>query len=89
MAKARHYAYHLTSVIALVVSLIGAYVSFGKFLNWFLDWGAVKAMLGRIKDSEVESVLFMVFLLIVLKAVSFSLFRKDSSTEGKEATSKH
>ncbi len=87
MAKTHEYAYHLTitSVIALIVSLIGAYVSFSKFL----DWGVVKDVLGRAESLAFDVAVSLVFLIAVLKAVSFSLFRKGSSGGRKEAEGKH
>ena len=85
MAKTREYAFRLTSVIALVASLMGAYVSFSKFL----DWGVVKNLLGRAESLLFEAGLFAVFLLGVFRVVSFSLFHKDSSRERREAKSKH
>ncbi len=70
MWNRRQYAYHLTSIIALLASLIGAYVTFSKLYSW----AALKGVLGSL-DKEIFEVALTIFLLVgVLRLVIEALF---------------
>ncbi|MFY9618775.1 MAG: hypothetical protein WAQ99_03095 [Pyrinomonadaceae bacterium] len=79
MLKRREYAFHLTGAIALLASLIGAYVSFSKLFSWSVLKGSLDV---------IEAPIMLVLLLGVFKFVSEALFYKGSAANGKEAKSK-
>lgn len=79
MAERREFAY-LTGIIALLASLIGAYVSLSKLLDWKVLQDSVPLII---------KIAAIVLLLITVSKISIvALFHKGSSSEGKEAKSK-
>jgi NhaP-type Na+/H+ or K+/H+ antiporter len=64
--------YAPTSVISVIVSLIGAYISLSKLFDWTL----VKNVFQHL---WIQVVLTAISLLIVLRLVSVSLFAKNSA----------
>jgi hypothetical protein len=72
----KHRTYAPISVIALIVSLIGAYSSVSKLFDWTL-------LRNVFQHVWIEVVLTAISLLVVLKLVSVSLFSIDSSKKDK------
>lgn len=82
MSQRREFAY-LTGIIALLASLIGAYVSFSKLLDW-------KVLQDSVLDTLIIKIAATLFLLISVSKFGIdALFHNGSSSEGKEAKSKH
>lgn len=91
MSNRREYTYHLTSIIAVLASLIGAYVLSSKLFSW-----AVLKDTGHFYEVTLQATLVLgvlhfvlnaLFSKGVLKSVIALVFRV-SNPEGKEAKSK-
>ena len=85
MLKRREFAYHLTGIIALLASVMGAYVLSGKLF----DWSVFRDTVGRFYTTVFEATVTLSFLIVVLKFGIDALFFKGSSTNRKEAKGKH